>query len=139
MSATETKNNIFDPDQYPRELLAENVNAWNGAHRRLRMEKLRLDIDSDNLKERKKSLKKAFEALYDTPPEDGLGDDNAPFLDGLEPAGNPGTLKIELDLGSGTMAAAQLFPQVKDRLTPEEYLDWTRAFLDTGDEILGTK
>ena len=121
----------------PRELLAENVNAWNGAHRRLRMEKLRLDIDADNLKERKKSLRKAFEALYDTPPEDGLGDDNTPLLDGLEPSGNPGTLKIELDLSSGAMAAAQLFPQVKDRLTTEEYLDWTRAFLDTGDEILG--
>ena len=46
---------------------------------------------------------------------------------------------IEDLISAGALAAAQLFPQVKDRLIPQEYLDWTRAFLDTGDEILGTK
>lgn len=75
--------------------------------------------------------------FYGTHPEDGVSEDCAPLLDGLEPSGSPGTLKIELDLSSGALAAAQIFPQVKDRLTEKEYLDWMRAFLDTGDEILG--
>ena len=140
MSVTETNpKSIFDPKQYPRQRLAENVHAWNCAHRRLLMEKLRLDIDSDRLKDRKKALQKAFDEFYGTHPEDGVSEDCAPLLDGLEPSGSPGTLKIELDLDSGALAAAQIFPQVKDRLTEKEYLDWMRAFLDTGDEILGTK
>ena len=138
MSVTETNpKGIFDPKQYPRQRLAENVHAWNCAHRRLLMEKLRLDIDSDRLKDRGKALQKAFDEFYGTHPEDGVSEDCAPLLDGLEPSGSPGTLKIELDLSSGALAAAQIFPQVKDRLTEKEYLDWMRAFLDTGDEILG--
>ena len=63
MSATaETKTpDIFDADQYPREKIAENVNAWNTVHRGLKLAKLKLEIETDGLKKRKKELEKAFE------------------------------------------------------------------------------
>lgn len=127
---------IFDQKQYPRETLAENVNDWNNAHRALKLARLKWEIDSNELKRRKKELDKAFDTLYCTHPEDGVGGDDTPLLDGIEPTGNPGSLKIEIDLAHGAMAAAQLFPQVKTRLTRGEFLEWTRNFLDAGDEIL---
>lgn len=130
------KPEIFDAKQYPRETLAENVNDWNNAHRALKLARLKWQIDTDELKRRKKELDKAFDTLYSTHPEDGVAESDSPLFDGIEPTGNPGTLKIELDLSSGAMAAAQLFPQAKQRLTRDEFLDWTRALLDTGDEIL---
>lgn len=121
---------IFDASKFPREELAKNVWEWNRAHRKLKMKLMALDIKAAGIRDAKKSLAKAFDELYSTPPEIGVNE-NATLLDGLED--DPGELNnVKIDLSSGSAAAATVFPIVRQFLGEEKFSAWCGDFLDVG-------
>ena len=124
---------IFDAKKLPREALAKNVYAWNCAHRRLKLRALALEIKSGEIRDARKTLAKAFDELYSTPPEIGVTE-NATLFDDLDDG--PGELKITLDLGSGAAAAAEIFSAARKCLKEEEFTAWCGDFLDLGASFL---
>lgn len=121
---------IFDETKFPREELAKNVSSWNRVHRKLKLREMALEIKAADIRDSKKSLAKAFDQLYATPPEIGVTE-NATLLDGLED--DPGELNnVKIDLGSGSAAAATVFPIVRQFMGEEKFTAWCGDFLDTG-------
>lgn len=136
---TETKNKneqkadidpIFDAKKFPREELAKNVSSWNRAHRKLKMKLMALDIKAGDIRDAKKSLAKAFDELYSTPPEIGVTE-SATLFDELDD--DPREVNnVKIDLSSGSAAAATVFPIVRTFLNDDEFSAWCGDFLDVG-------
>ena len=121
---------IFDAKKFPREELARNVSSWNRAHRRLKMKELALEVKAGEIRDVKKSLAKAFDELYSTPPEIGVTE-SATLFDQLDD--DPGELNnVKIDLSSGSAAAATVFPLVRQYLGEEKFSAWCGDFLDVG-------
>lgn len=121
---------IFDESKFPREELARNVSSWNSAHRKLKMKAMALDIKAADIRDAKKTLAKAFDELYATPPEIGVTE-QASLLNGLED--DPGELyNMKIDLSSGANAAAFMLPIVRGYLSEEKFTAWLGDFLDVG-------
>lgn len=120
---------IFDAKKFPREELARNVSSWNRAHKKLKMREMALEIKAGEIRDVKKTLAKAFEKLYSTPPEIGVNEP-ATLFDGLD---DPGELNnVKIDLSSGSAAAATVFPIVRHFMGEEKFTAWCGDFLDTG-------